>query len=411
MKKFSSHLSVLLLAALFLMAACDKPDATTRTVKENEPVVDERDASVPKVEPLIPKNPDELINVMKDQYPANTAWKFSGYFRSEFDKLESNGEWREFAMIKDEIGRFRIETEEAVIVSDGEDLTFLITIDNAYFKFKAPPSPTGQSLALHAAPVLNLYPFISALEPYLSGFEEKKIGWSEEDLAFAFKTTNGSPVLADVDAEGMINRVSLLSTGKFVFVCEKQKKNPEIKDEFFEIKLPKNATDVTTQFKGSFDFESLNATLDQEVLDFTAPFVEGYGIEGYEEFTLSDHRGKVVLIDFWATWCPPCLEGLPGLDEFYKSMDQDKVVVIAAALDPGEALENNTKPWLKKKGLSVPNIKGFNAPWLELFSVNVLPYMVLIDTEGKIEDYYLGSPPAKQALKEQVEELWAEGNS
>ena len=70
----------------------------------------------------------------------------------------------------------------------------------------------------------------------------------------------------------------------------------------------------------------------QEKVGSAAPDFQGKTIKS-KEITLSDYAGKVVLIDFWASWCPPCREEMPALIDFYDTHKNPKFELIAINID------------------------------------------------------------------------------
>lgn len=96
-------------------------------------------------------------------------------------------------------------------------------------------------------------------------------------------------------------------------------------------------------------------------------------------FDLESHRGKVVLINFWATFCPYCLEEMPHLQRIYMDLQHDDFVVIGVSSDQPERLEGflaeQSQPWA--------NIFGIDAGRLSRkFDVNTIPRAFLINRKG-----------------------------
>jgi thiol-disulfide isomerase/thioredoxin len=98
-----------------------------------------------------------------------------------------------------------------------------------------------------------------------------------------------------------------------------------------------------------------------------------------KDFDFRDQEGKVVLINFWATWCPPCIAEMPSLQELYKGYG-DKVVFMFVAQDKPEKVE----AFLKKHQYNDLPVyySRTNAP--SLLASKVLPTTYILDKEGKI---------------------------
>lgn len=105
--------------------------------------------------------------------------------------------------------------------------------------------------------------------------------------------------------------------------------------------------------------------------------------------TLDQHRGKVVVLDFWATWCPPCVEEMPHLVKVVKELEPQVAFVAINQDDPGadalvQRFATETTP-----GLS-PYVAFADSEVVERYGISQLPTMVLVDREGKIVQTYTG---------------------
>ncbi|WP_419883987.1 peroxiredoxin family protein [Peribacillus sp. B-H-3] len=119
-----------------------------------------------------------------------------------------------------------------------------------------------------------------------------------------------------------------------------------------------------------------------------APDFELNTLEG-KKVKLSEFKGKKVLINFWATWCEPCKEEMPHLEEFYKKSASD-TAVLAINIDP----ENDVKGYAGKMGLTFPILldnqeksKAVN----ERYGVAAVPSSFLVDSKGIIRQKFIGA--------------------
>jgi peroxiredoxin len=107
------------------------------------------------------------------------------------------------------------------------------------------------------------------------------------------------------------------------------------------------------------------------------------------EVSLRDLRGKVVVLDFWATWCPSCVRGLPELEALYQSVDPTQVAVFAVNGEGKPNPQQAVRRFIDAKGYQVPvlidNGSVFNA-----FDVRGIPQTVIIDQEGRVRAVHHG---------------------
>lgn len=111
-------------------------------------------------------------------------------------------------------------------------------------------------------------------------------------------------------------------------------------------------------------------------------------------------KGKVVVIDFWATWCPPCREEIPGYIQLMKSHGQEGLVVIGVSLDQGgpEVVKN----FAAKAGINYPLVMADDEILAAFGGVEAIPTTFLIDRDGIIRDRKVGSEPAADYAKKVV---------
>ncbi|MDI6754744.1 MAG: TlpA disulfide reductase family protein [Thermodesulfobacteriota bacterium] len=141
---------------------------------------------------------------------------------------------------------------------------------------------------------------------------------------------------------------------------------------------------------------------DMMVPNFTALDLKG------EKINFADFRGKVILLDFWATWCPPCREEIPYFNELYSRYKKDGLEVIGVSLDRGSAGE--VQEFLDKLGVKYVNLMG-NDEVLKIFnnipgmgSIQGIPTTFLIDRQGQICHRFVGLT-AKRVLEDAIKPL------
>lgn len=117
-----------------------------------------------------------------------------------------------------------------------------------------------------------------------------------------------------------------------------------------------------------------------------------------QHISLDSLAGKVVLIDFWATWCGPCREALPHIREVAHRFQEQPLVVISISLDHDESkwkdfVAKNQMTWLQYRD------GGFDGAIAKSFGVHAIPATFTIDTDGVLEDQHVGDGNIEGKLK------------
>ena len=154
---------------------------------------------------------------------------------------------------------------------------------------------------------------------------------------------------------------------------------------------------MNPQIKSMIDRIAVMSKLKTEPLDLKFTAMDG------TEVDLAKMRGKVVLIDFWATWCGPCVNEIPNVVQAYENLHSKGFEIVGVSLDQDKAkLESFTK----EKGMTWPQFfdgKGWQNEISSRFGIQSIPAMWLINKKGM-----LVSTNARPKLQEQVEKLLAE---
>ena len=122
--------------------------------------------------------------------------------------------------------------------------------------------------------------------------------------------------------------------------------------------------------------------ISQEKNDSSAPDFKGKTPEG-KEIKLSDYAGKVVLIDFWASWCTPCREEMPELIKFYKTHNDPKFELVAVNIDKDkDNMQHFLDQLFPKPGFPIIADNEQQIP--ALFNIEAMPTTIFIDKKGKV---------------------------
>ena len=115
---------------------------------------------------------------------------------------------------------------------------------------------------------------------------------------------------------------------------------------------------------------------------FTLPSVSG------EMVRLSDFKGKAVLLNFFATWCPPCREEMPSLEELFQAKKDKGMVVLGIANDTEG--KKTIDPFVKEYGLTFPVLLDPQGSAFRKYFVRGIPITYLLDRQGRIAGMYRG---------------------
>ena len=120
-----------------------------------------------------------------------------------------------------------------------------------------------------------------------------------------------------------------------------------------------------------------------------------------QRITLDDLKGKVVLIDFWATWCAPCREALPHIRDLTRKFQGEPFVVLSVSLDDDE---QKWKDFITKNEMTWHQCRagGFKGPVAQLFGVNAIPNTFTIDADGVLQDQHIGDASIEGKIKKLV---------
>lgn len=155
--------------------------------------------------------------------------------------------------------------------------------------------------------------------------------------------------------------------------CDKSSdKNVNLKPEI------NNSTNITENLPNEISANNIAP-------DFALKSIEGKTVK------LSDYKGKVVIIDFWATWCPPCRKGIPDLISIQKDF-KDDLVIIGISLD-GEKTIKDVPGFVKSYGINYPIVYGDEKVVAAYGGIEGIPTAFIVDKEGNVVDQHVGLVP------------------
>ena len=144
---------------------------------------------------------------------------------------------------------------------------------------------------------------------------------------------------------------------------------------------------------------SLNLRVGVEFPDFLVKDIDG------KSLSLGQFKNKVVLIDFWATWCPPCVDEMPTIVKTYKKYHDQGFEIIGISLDQNE---NKLLRFMKDNGMTWRQYfdgKGRQNELARKYSIDSIPATFLVGTDGKIIAKNLRGSALEEAVKEAVAKL------
>lgn len=132
-----------------------------------------------------------------------------------------------------------------------------------------------------------------------------------------------------------------------------------------------------------------------------APDFETVTMDDGETVRLSDFKGEKILLNFWATWCPPCREEMPDMQQFYEEQD---VVVLAVNLTDTEMNEKSVDAFIEEFSFTFPVLMDEEADIARLYRINPIPTSYMIDSNGVIQHKAVGAMDY-ETMVEQLEKM------
>jgi cytochrome c biogenesis protein CcmG/thiol:disulfide interchange protein DsbE len=126
---------------------------------------------------------------------------------------------------------------------------------------------------------------------------------------------------------------------------------------------------------------SLSFSSDKTAPDFALTDLSGNLV------SLSDLKGKVVFVNFWATWCPPCRQEIPDFVEFYKEYKDKGAVILGVSVDKSP---DKVRDFMDEYNINYPVVMATNQMVSDYKPGRYIPATIVIDTNGMIQDKKVG---------------------
>lgn len=174
--------------------------------------------------------------------------------------------------------------------------------------------------------------------------------------------------------------------------CSKDVPKKEVKPQQKSVRKLEEESKVTSSVPESTPAEKQwgNAP------DFTLPKFKG------GQFTLSSLKGKVIILDFWATWCGPCRMEIPGFIKLYEKYKDSGLEIVGVALD--RSGERAVGPFAKQYGINYIIVFGGREITQKYGGIPGIPTTFIIDRKGNIAGKHIGYAP-KEAFEEVIKKL------
>lgn len=303
------------------------------------------------------------------------------------------------------------------IVSDGENITNYVAELKQYTQQPAPKTLEKFSNSLTGAMMLEggMGGFAMALladAPYqrltegdaqveyvdkevIEGKECHRLRLQQEDLKFdIWVTAAEEPTLRRIrpDMSSQFTEEELASGFKIVISLDYTKWDwkPEADAAVFQFSPPATA-DLVDEVSPRMPEPVLPPVRQvHELLGQPAPKFALVTLAGDEAFELGDVLGKqVVVLDFWASWCAPCIKSLPKLAKLTEKFADENVVFYGVNLEEDT---NTVQEFLEKQEIELPVLLDMQAAVAGKYGVDAIPHMVLIGLDGRVQVVHTGAP-------------------
>jgi len=136
---------------------------------------------------------------------------------------------------------------------------------------------------------------------------------------------------------------------------------------------------------------------------FLAPEISLLDTNG-KEITLSELRGRPVIVNFWATWCPPCRAEMPAMQRAFMDYEDEEVIILAINSTNQDALQA-VKQFVDEFDITFPILLDSQGTAANTYQISSLPTTYFIGKDGIIREVVIGGPMAEALLRSRIDKM------
>lgn len=157
--------------------------------------------------------------------------------------------------------------------------------------------------------------------------------------------------------------------------------------------------DAKVQTAGNENVNPTDAAGKRMAKDFTLDDINGKKVSLMSEVK----KNKITILDFWASWCPPCMREVPNLIAIYDRYGEEGLGIVGVSLDESKDDWKNAVESMGMKWIQVSDLKGGESPVVRLYNVQSIPNILVINSEGRILSEGLTGTELEEFIADYIE--------
>lgn len=186
--------------------------------------------------------------------------------------------------------------------------------------------------------------------------------------------------------------IGLIGWAIYDFVIDKEPEQKEASDGATIYAEPESGASNTPEVNKDGGEDEVGVRVGNIAPDFTLETLAG------DVVTLSDYRGERVILNFWATWCPPCRAEMPDMQQFYETED---VVILGVNLTGTQNEAKDVPGFIDEFGITFPVLLDDELDVSMLYQIQPIPTTYMINETGHIQDKILG-PMTYEMMEQKI---------